>query len=84
MIDSRVFKGEKDRIRNALRMDGYLDWILDSAEPTTPLDQIEEGVEEEERVLDKKGEEETVTIDPKKTRKRYPVMTHISKVSWNI
>ena len=43
--DSRVLKEGKDHIRNALRINGYLEWILGSVDPPKPLDEAAEGVE---------------------------------------
>ena len=48
-------------------MNEYPDWIINRADPLKPQDQVD-GVEE------KLVEKECENVDPKKTRKRYPVV----------
>ena len=54
-------------------MNGFLDWIIDRGNPPKPQDQLEQEAEEE-KLVDKKCKEEIVNDDPKKTRKKYPVI----------
>ena len=61
--DRRELKEEKEHIRNALSMNGYLDWIIDRADSPKPQDQLEEEVEEN-KLVDTDSVEETVN-DPK-------------------
>ena len=63
--DSRELKEEKDHIRNALSMNGYLDWIRERADIPKPQHQVEEEVVE--KLVDKE-----VRKRPKEDKEEIP------------